>query len=238
MIKYIHGSEDSIDVDVLCVFEKMPSSIQKCKLYCSEDPTENRNIIVIKDGVVTECFKGTPDEVNNALYRTYSLHKQDYPLLVTREVERDLTIKIIRAMRIILSHISRSEFRAEVKYGLSHGFNERIEALTLVNFAFIDYRNLNHNMTKYDILKTIAFQMGQTLALIHGVELYTKKEVAEYYPTLKPFLYRRGDVRMEDLNDFKESLLLHIKNVITCNEDGSEITDGITTYNIKTEKKI
>ena len=73
MIRYIHGSADSTDRDVVYVFEQMPP-FQECQLFCNGDPEENRNIIVVEDGIVTRCFKGNPDEVNNAVRTTYPLH--------------------------------------------------------------------------------------------------------------------------------------------------------------------
>lgn len=85
----------------------MPS-FQECQTFCSVDINENRNIIIINGGIVTDCFKGTIDEVNNGLFRTYSLHQQRYPLLVTELVNRDIVIKIIRVLRCLLSALKRN----------------------------------------------------------------------------------------------------------------------------------
>jgi hypothetical protein len=79
-IKYIHGSGDSLDIDVFYVFDKKPT-YQECHIFCS-NTDENRNIIVIDNGYVTDCFKGTIDEVQNSLIDTYGLHEQEYPLLI------------------------------------------------------------------------------------------------------------------------------------------------------------
>ena len=51
MIRYIHGSADSTDLDVVYVFEEIPS-FEECQLFCRSDPKENRNIIVVRDGIV------------------------------------------------------------------------------------------------------------------------------------------------------------------------------------------
>ena len=104
-IKYIHGSADSLDKDIHYVFDELPP-LNDCKVFCSTDPNENRNIIVIKDGEVVQCYKGTIDEVNNAIFRTYSLHEQSSPLLITHNIKRDAKLKAIRAVRIILSHMA------------------------------------------------------------------------------------------------------------------------------------
>ena len=81
MLKYIHGSEDSLDTDVFYVFDKIPS-FAECRKFCSEDPNENRNIITIKNGIVEQCFIGTPDEINNGLLDTYKLHPQTCELKI------------------------------------------------------------------------------------------------------------------------------------------------------------
>lgn len=87
MIRYIHGSADSIDLDTVYVFEEMPSFLQ-CQHFCQSHTSENKNIIVIGDGIVVDSFKGLPDEVNNALYTTYpyakrqQAHRLPTPILV------------------------------------------------------------------------------------------------------------------------------------------------------------
>ena len=80
--KYIHGSEDSIDTDVCYVFDRMPDA-GECKRFCDSTRAENRNIICIENGTVSGCYKGIPDELNNALIETYGLHEQEYPLLIS-----------------------------------------------------------------------------------------------------------------------------------------------------------
>jgi len=39
--------------------------------------------------------------------------------------------------------------------------------------------------------KTIAFHLGQTMALIQGKECYTKSDLVEMYPSLNAYLYRK-----------------------------------------------
>ena len=50
-------------------------------------------------------------------------------------------------------------------------------------------------------MKTLAFQIGQALALHQGIELYTKRAIAEYYPELKDYLYRE-DASSENMINF------------------------------------
>ena len=239
--KYIHGSEDSTDLDVIYVVDELPP-LQECKVFCS-DKIENRNIITIEDGIVTSVYKGTTDEVNNSLLRTYNLHKQEYPLLVTRLVQRDVHIKAIRAVRGILSHLSRSMFRPEIKNALRGSWSVRIETLQMIydHFDEIDFDHLQNNMSGDDVKKLIAFQIGQVLALIDDVELYTKSEIADYFTDLKSYLYRNST----DNENLKEYLFLFIhcltkNNMFYYTENGTEVTFGFSygTYDVKLEKKI
>lgn len=92
---YRHGSPDSRDIDVYYVFPSMPSA-RECFVFMS-GTSEDRNLIVIDKecGVISESHKGNPDETNNSLFHTYKFHKQDFPLLVTRTIARNIPLKRI-----------------------------------------------------------------------------------------------------------------------------------------------
>lgn len=237
-IKYIHGSGDSTDNDVIYVVDELPS-LQDCKRFCSnqDNPDENRNICVIKNGEVVQCYKGTPDEVNNAVYLTYRLHKQEFPLLITHLVPRDKAAKCMRAVRIILSHLSRSQYRSEVKHALVSNFTTRLKTLEDINLETIDFDHLNNNMTREDILKTIAFQIGQTSLLMNGFEAYTKGEVAEYFG-LDEFLYRHKDSDIHELENFKKYFIKCIRAHIQMDERTDVISDSVHVWNVLTETKV
>lgn len=51
MLKYIHGSQDSTDVDVMFIFDEIPQKADASR-FCSDNTVENKNIAVVKDGVV------------------------------------------------------------------------------------------------------------------------------------------------------------------------------------------
>lgn len=211
MIKYIHGSEDSTDLDVYYVFKELPS-FDECRKFCSADPAENRNIIVINNGIVTDCFIGTCDEINNGLIDTYNLHKQEYPLLVTKRVERDKEMKYIRATRGILSILSKTHYRPEIKNALNSNWNERLKTLKSLDLTTIDFDNLGKRMNGPDMLKVIAFQLGQSLGLLENCELYTKSSVANYYKDLRPFLYRENADK-NILNAFIKTMVDYLEKI-------------------------
>lgn len=121
---YVHGSADSVDKDIVYVLDKIPE-YGKCKGFCAT-LEGNPNLIVIKDGVVEWCYKGSTDEVNNALYHTISLHLENKDNPIKKTVERDVCLKVIRATRGIISHLSRSQYREEIKSSLRGSLEERL----------------------------------------------------------------------------------------------------------------
>lgn len=210
--RYIHGSEDSLDIDTFYVVSHQPS-FSEAKAFCDGIADENANVITISDGIVTDCYKGTPDEVNNSLIDTYNLHQQDYPLLVERRVERDVFLKYIRAVRGVLSYLSRTKYRSIIKPALRGTWKERLEALSSLNLCEVDFENLGKNFNGADIKKVIAFQIGQSLGLHEGNEYYTKKSIGERYEGLYPYLYRMNEtdntVLQEYLGKFLDMLAMY-----------------------------
>lgn len=199
MKKYIHGSEDSLDVDVFYVFDSMPS-YQDCHTFCSSDKNENRNIIVIENGMVTDCFKGTCDEIQNSLYNTYSLHDQEYELDINEPIKRDIILKTVRVVRCFLSHFSRADnnkYRTIVKDALKSGdWKKRIDTLLELDMSCEDFQKNN----KTEVRKVFAFQLAQILGLYNDIEIYTKSDVGKHIHQLKQYVYRD---KLADTRDLK-----------------------------------
>lgn len=231
--KIIYGSGDSLDIDVAYIFGEKPS-MQECKKFCS-DKMENRNIVVIKNGEVIDSFKGTYDEMNNAIFNTFDLHEQildSNP--ITKLIERDKAIKSIRTIRGILSQLSRTQYRTDIKRALkSTNFKERLEVLETIKLSNIkDFVK----DSRVETFKFLSFQLGQTMGLLEDREFYTKQDVASYYKDLKTHLYR------EDSSDiyYLEHMLQMFIN--TCNNFDIEVNGDLTffkdfgkTLNIKEE---
>jgi hypothetical protein len=232
-MKYIHGSEDSIDVDVYYVVDSLPS-FQECQDFCS-DKEENRNLIVIKDGIVTDCYKGTVDEINNGLFYTYQLHPQTFPNPILRLVERDILIKSVRVLRCIISHLSRTQYRNAVKLALTTP-EWQIKVNTLSTIDITTISDFGKNRTKEDVLKVFAFQLGQILALHENIELYTKSSIATQFSELKDFLYRQpGDLKILQsyITKFLDIITLYKVEEI---ERNTHFKDFNKRIDLKTEK--
>jgi hypothetical protein len=250
--KYIHGSEDSVDVDTYYWVDELPSTIQECKTWCESREGENANLFTIHTEIINEqyysvvdkVYKGVPDEVNNSLLRTYDLHHHQESSLPPGlyYVQRDSFIKYIRAVRGILSHLSRSQYRTVIKSALSSGdWKFKLNTLLSIPLADIDFSTLNHHMSPEDIKKVIAFQIGQSIGLMDGYEYYTKSEIAYAYPILRQFLYRNPDSNINELTAMLKYFIKRIYDEVNTDiiyEDEEYITFIYGKYDVKNEKRI
>ena len=100
----------------------------------------------------------------------------------------------------MLSHISRSQYRPQVKKALTQAnWKDRINTLKSIDLSTIEFDGINKHISGPDTLKVIAFQLGQSLMLLFGDEAYTKREIADNICLLEGFLYRKSDKSMSDL---------------------------------------
>ncbi len=184
----VHGSENSLDRDVYIIINE-PLPLKEAKNLCSSFKDINANLITIKDGMVNWTYKGTIDECNNSILATYHLHKQEHPCPSLHQAERSYALKMLRTIRGLLSHTSRTQYREVVKSALpSADLTLKINTLKSINLNQIENFEKNSNTEVY---KFFAFQLGQTLALLEeNKELFTKNEVAKNYPELSDYLAR------------------------------------------------
>ena len=221
----IFGSSDSQDIDVLVIVDEINDNpfyeIEKCKVYDKQiaeflqtDKEVNSNLMIVKDGIINKVLKGSSDEVNNSLIDTYHLHKQYFDNPIKRRLERDVNLKIDRTIRVLLSLISKTEYRTIVKLALKNpNINDKIETLYQCDISHIIDLG-NKNVDFIDFIKVYSFQIGQTLALMDGIELYSKIDIGNMYNNLKPFLQRDLNCDMKILNEWKNRLLYEIKKAL------------------------
>ncbi len=209
LVIIIHGSENSLDRDAYIVVPEEMNN-QDSKELCSQYKELNANLIKVVDGNVVWSYKGTKDECNNSIMKTYHLHKQDFENPITSLVERDSGIKMLRTIRGILSYCSRTQWRVDVKKALSSSsLDVKMAALKSINLMEVDDFQKN---TKIEAYKYLAFQMGQTLALIKdGIELFTKNQVINYYPELTDYL-NRTPADAKKLTDFYNRFVKYLDN--------------------------
>jgi hypothetical protein len=215
-IYQIFGSENSLDVDVVFFVEQMPETIVEklalskefSRLITSFFPKKviNANLAVYKNGHLVEVYKGTTDELNNALFHTYDFHEQKQQNQITKLLVRDVDLKFLRSTRMILSFVSKTEYRVLVKKALNGNLDDKIQALETINLSNIT--SFGKDKNSLDIVKSIAFQLGQTIALHEEVELYTKNQIATSFPDLRKYLSREENV---DLNDLQKRFSLFIE---------------------------
>lgn len=210
MLYQIFGSKSSQDYDVLLNVSELRSIDENHQLIKTwneilfkqfkkegyEEKKVNCNLGVLGHGKIIQVFKGTYDEVNNSMYRTYSLHNQPFANLVTDLYDRTngdffKHLKLKRCYRFLLSFYSRvPELREDIKLALKGDFVKRLEVLSKIDLTkHIDFPKKKDKVE--DIYKVIAFQLAQTLCLFKGVEVYTKEEALLAYPVLSNAILRK-----------------------------------------------
>lgn len=213
----IFGSDDSSDVDVMFYLSELPE-MQICRKIATEaeslissDKEIDVNLCCVKDGLVVDCLKGTIDEVNNMIYYTHQLHEQKYESPIVKLYDRNVEKKTARALRGILSFISRTQYRDIVKPALRGTAKDKIDALKKINLEYITDLGKD-KLAIQDFYKLFVFQIGQAIPLILSrKELYTKKDIVTEFPMLEPYLYRMLDV-FPDMDMYKTYFLDTIVN--------------------------
>ncbi|KFF05408.1 hypothetical protein [Flavobacterium reichenbachii] len=216
----IFGSENSLDVDVVFFVEEMPETILE-KLSLAKELTQstalnypekviNANLAVCQNGHLVEVYKGTTDELNNSLFYTYDFHQQHYNNKINILLKRDVDLKFLRSTRMILSFLSKTEYRAAIKNALKSDLKEKIQTLEKIDLNEIS--SFGRNTNQQDVLKSIAFQLGQSILLDGGKEVYTKNDIAESFPELEKYLFREQHTDNENLQQYLLKFVEILKN--------------------------
>jgi len=215
----IFGSKSSVDVDV-CFFVEDLFSINKNHEkvnVCIENSgiqsnkKINANLAILRNGIVVDCFKGEKDELNNALFKTYNLHDQKFENHITKLVDRELDLRVQRCTRSLVSYFTRTVLREEAKKALKGSLRAKIDFLTKIDLN--NFTDFGKHGSIIEVYKTIAFQLGITLALFDGIELYTKESIIEQYPELKLYVLRETS-NPEFLNEFIKQFVLKARKQI------------------------
>lgn len=219
----LYGSSDGADHDVALIAQR-PFGTKEAQLltplvekllrqqhgqvFGADNKQLNINFCVVSGGNVSWCYKGTPDELNNSILIMYGEHgtAQLHPNFITSRMERNVILKILRCLRVLICSVSRSNVRHLIEPVLKNvAFSGRLAAISQLKFEDIKII-LRSRDTLENIWKGIAFQMGQTLALVEGDEIFGKRRCAERFPVLESFLYRKEITpdRLCELTKFKD----------------------------------
>jgi len=243
-----HGSENSLDVDVVYLFpypqnwNQLTSLLPDrhlCLRFCNYHKAQNRNIMVLdeKTHVVRECLKGLIDELNNSLLFTFGLHEQSALFQsvnpIERSVERVVILKVVRAVRSVLSRVSRSHLRSVVKLALqSHSLSEYVRVVAMIDF---DHSSVQSCMD-IEGCKSVAFQLAQTYCLMTDhVEVWTKNQVAQTCPDLELFMKRDPECMtlLNRLTTWKNKIVEEMQGITVYSLDGLTVHDKLN----KTKQK-
>jgi hypothetical protein len=210
------GSENSLDIDIMFWVEEIPENVQEARALTQALAHEfqqkkqltkkiNANIGKVQDGKIVALFKGIVAESNNALIHTYSLHYQDYPNQITQLLPQNIAEKTLRTARVLLSFLTKTTQRSAVKMALRGNFVQKLAVLGDIQLSHFETESaLGNTNTIVDFQKTFAFQLGQTLALWEGKELFTKNEIGLYFPNLQPYLDRTQGISNALLQKYLE----------------------------------
>ncbi len=197
--------ENEFDATAICKGYNIILPITQPYIFELKKPM-NCNLAVIDCSTIKEVYKGTVDECNNSLMDTYILHENGMVNIRAR-MERDVQIKALRTARVLLSFLSRTEYRPQIKKALRGDLNEKLEVLKEIDFSTITELG-KRNIDFKDYVKTMAFQLGQTNCLMaNGVELYTKESIFGVYHFLKPHLMREDNPDLSMLELMKLSYI-------------------------------
>lgn len=212
---YFYGSEDSTDKDVIISIPKniMPliHEDKKRLVHKIKQPDWNATLVVIENGVIVDTIypKAWCDSLNNSVFNTYKFHKQDFPNPIVRDLKRNKLLAVYKTLRTCLSMLTRTEYRSILK-PTTYDISKKIELCDKVKFSIIT--SFNQDNTKdINVWKTLAFYIGQNIALIEDdIEIYTKSDLAYNFPNLEDFIYRKdSDKSLIDLyfNYWREKVL-------------------------------
>lgn len=200
----LHGSADSLDRDIIYIVDGAIPGANACHHFCNKHTgagSENRNVVSVHPGrhLVQDCYKGTPDAINNQILETFGNHKQlcfAEQCPIVRKVRRQVILKVVRSMRQILGFVGsvhHQKYHANVKRALkTRNFYNRLLCFATLDFVDIflpasPNEQPNFNM---DVLKSLAFQLVQTSGQFDYKELYSKKQIVQFDQRIRPLLYR------------------------------------------------
>lgn len=251
--KYItYGSKDSTDIDICVFIDQLPNTIEERKILSKKiqnDLGSDFNIILAKEenGIIVDCTypKASPDSLNNAVYNTYDLHNQLFNCPINKSVNRNIILAIYKTVRLLGTYLTRTEYRTLIRPTMHYSFGITIKLNNLLNVDFSKLTTFNQpNVSDVDVWKTWCFYVVQNVALLKGIEIYTKYDAVKIEPNAYPFIYRKTitdwdkiwfyNYVTEYLNNLKRLNIKVDKNIISLNQHSADMITELpyTEFNI------
>ncbi|WP_442266574.1 hypothetical protein ACSIGC_02445 [Tenacibaculum sp. ZS6-P6] len=250
---YQYGSTSSTDLDVIIEItkEEMPLTQEERKIKLKQlmldfELNWNAIFVVIEDGVLVDTIytKSWIDSLNNAFYHTYKNHKQFFDLPIKRLLKRNKTLAIYKAVRTVLTMLTRTDLRVNIKPILKgiHSFSNKIDVLKILDFTSFNSFN-QKNTANEDVWKILAFYIAQNILLLSkNKEVYSKEEILSYYPQFSNFINRKviSVSDKQELNILKDIWIKEISNygnftsdhnILKCNEEVIDMVKEVSLNN-------
>jgi len=231
---YFYGSEDSLDTDVFIEVDEIPKNVETSIQYMKKLKEDfnldwNMNMIVIEDGVVVDNIpsKGSKYSLNNSLFITYENHIQQYFNPISRLLKPNKLLNIYKCVRNILTQCTRvnPEYRSFIKplKGI-HPWETK-----LISFDKLDFTEINTFKQPYqtdtDTWKSIVFYLGQSLSLLDGIEIYSKKHLLEEHTYFENFIQRK-EITLLDKKILQAKKNEYLKRIKELNFINNKQEDG------------
>lgn len=245
-----HPPETQAEIDVLMALKE--KSLLDFKATMSKSSINRKldlcMIYIGDDGVIQWCEKGNVEQTNNCLYYTFHMHRQNNILHgdnpITMPLQQSVSLKAITNVRALLTYISRTSLRENVKDLLKNGnFIQRTDFILehVANGKFLSNLNdFNKNLSKTEIAKDLAFHFAQLYALMHGKEIFTKDEACFIYPDISMYIERKENIGLKNLDNFISEVLqeLLVKVVFDSSNDSLKFETDTSFYFNKIETKV
>ena len=227
---YRYGSNDSDDIDVFISLNRIPDfnddddsammdeihetidyTLKYSGTFTNSGKSIDYSFIHISDaGVVDWCEYDDLAECNNALFYTFAHHPYNNNVLygrnpIKKKLEQNVSFKIVKVVRTLLTFLSRTEYRKDVKHLLKHGtFKERLEFVLQVvsKNGLSNINSFEKKLDDVEIVKDIAFMFIQLYGLVHEVDVFCKRDACLRFPDLMPYIYKDSEASLEKLEDF------------------------------------
>lgn len=228
---YFFGSPNSVDIDVMIDhpmarnFHGDKQIVAELKATYPAIETWDINLVRIANDKIVYAQKGLVDCCHNSLYGTAGFHNQNFEIPLKTPVKRNLPLAVADCVVTLLMATKKKPHKEFYKNQVSPALKSpewatRTSVLAAVDFdiPLIDVVSEN---SKY--LKSLAFDLGQTISLLNGIEIYTKQEIIDNHPILADLINRVPVANINEIMQGKIAELLKVLKDLSFSQPGPEM---------------